>query len=126
MLGFFFRLLATAAGLWIAAAIVPGIEVGESSTFFLAAILLGIVNAFVRPIIIVLTLPISVLTLGLFLMVINAGMLGLVAWLLDDFALSGFFAALLGSFIISIVSWWTSWSIGPEGDIELITFRKYR
>jgi len=126
MLGFFFRLLATAAGLWIASAIVPGIDVGQSSTFFLAAVLLGIVNAFVRPIIIVLTLPISVLTLGLFLMVINAGMLGLVAWLLDDFALSGFFAALLGSLIISVVSWWTSWSVGPEGEVELITFRKHR
>jgi len=126
MLGFFFRLLATAAGLWIASAIVPGIDVGQSSTFFLAAVLLGIVNAFVRPIIVVLTLPISVLTLGLFLMVINAGMLALVAWLLDDFALSGFFAALLGSFIISIVSWWTSWSVGPDGEVELITFRKHR
>lgn len=124
MTGFFFRLLATAAGLWTAAEIVPGINVGETSTFFLAAILLGVVNAVIRPIVIILTLPISILTLGLFLMVINAGMLGLVAWLMDDFTLSGFLPALMGSFIISIISWITFRTIGSEADDELIKFRK--
>ena len=120
MTSFFFRLLATAAGLWTAAELVPGIQVVGTSTFFLAAILLGVVNALVRPVIIILTLPISILTLGLFLIVINAGMLGLVAWLMDDFALSGFLPALLGSFIISIVNWLTSRFVGTETDIQLM------
>jgi len=120
MQGFFFRLLAGAAGLWIAAEIVPGININESSTFFLAALLLGVVNAIIRPIVIILTLPISVVTLGVFLLVINAAMLGIVAWLMDDFRLSGFFPALLGSLIISIVSWFTAKSIGTPDDIDIM------
>ncbi|HFE38352.1 MAG TPA: phage holin family protein [Gammaproteobacteria bacterium] len=120
----FFRLLATAAGLWVASSIVPGIEIGNTSTLFLAAILLGIVNVFVRPFVVILTLPISVLSLGFFLLVINAGMLGIVAWLLDDFALSGFLAAFLGSLIVSIVNFWTTWSVGSQTEIDIFTFRK--
>ena len=121
MTGFFFRLLATAAGLWTAAELVPGISVVDTSTFFFAAILLGFVNAIIRPIIIVLTLPISILTLGLFLMVINAGMLGLVAWLMDDFNLSGFLPALMGSFIISIINWLTSKFVGTESELQFMS-----
>jgi hypothetical protein len=73
------------------------------------------VNALVRPVVILLTLPITIVTFGVFLLVVNAGMFGLVAWLLDGFAVSGFFAALFGWLIVSFVSWLASWYIGPRG-----------
>ena len=79
MIGFALRLLIVAFGLWLASTLVPGIEVQGLGTLLAAALLLGIVNAIVRPLIIILTLPITVLTLGVFLLVINAAMLGLVA-----------------------------------------------
>lgn len=126
MPGFFLRLLITVVSLWIASAIVPGIEITDTGTMILAAILLGFVNAIVRPVLIILTFPFTIVTLGLFLFVINAAMLGLVASLLDGFMISGFFSALLGSLIISIVSWWASWSIGPRGNYEVLVIHESR
>jgi len=126
MFGFVIRLIVTVVGLWIASAIIPGIVIDSTGTMLLAAILLGIVNAIIRPIAIILTFPITILTLGLFLLVVNAGMLGLVAFMLDGFSISGFFAALLGSVIISIVSWWASWSIGSNGRYELLMIERSR
>ena len=79
MNGFLVRLAITAVGLWLAASIVPGITVSDSFTLMLAALLLGFVNAVIRPIAILLTIPITILSLGLFLWPINAAMLGLVA-----------------------------------------------
>jgi putative membrane protein len=116
-------LLITAFGLWIAQAIVPGVEIRDLGTLFLAALLLGIVNAFVRPLIVILTLPITVLSLGLFLLVVNAAMLAIVAALLDGFVLHGFFPAVFGSLVISITSWIAAWYIGPHGWIEVIVRR---
>ena len=123
MSGFLVRLLITALGLWVAQAIVPGMEIRGVGTLFAAALLLGIVNAVVRPLIILLTLPITVLSLGLFLLVVNAAMLAIVAALLDGFVLRGFFPALLGSLVISITSWIAAWYIGPSGWIEVIVRR---
>jgi len=102
MTKFFIRAVIAALGLWIATQLVNGLTITDPITLLLAAVLLGIVNAFVRPILVILTLPISILTLGLFLLVINAGMLGLVALLLPNFIVSGFFPALLGAIIVSI------------------------
>jgi len=79
MIGLWLRLLVVALGLWLASALVPGIEVQGLWTLLGAALLLGIVNAVVRPLLVILTLPITLLTLGLFLLVVNAAMLGLVA-----------------------------------------------
>jgi putative membrane protein len=124
MSGFLIRLLITAFGLWVAQAIVPGMEIHGVGTLLAAALLLGIVNAIVRPLIIVLTLPITVLSLGLFLLVVNAAMLGLVAGFLDGFVLRGFFSALLGSIVVSITSWMASWYIGPSGRVEVIVQRE--
>ena len=124
MSGFLIRLLITALGLWVAQAIVPGVEIHGVGTLLAAALLLGIVNAIVRPLIILLTLPITVLSLGLFLLVVNAAMLGLVAALLDGFVLRGFFSALLGSIVVSITSWIASWYIGPSGRVEVIVRRE--
>ena len=105
MTGFLLRLLIGALSLWLAAAIVPGMQITGVGTLFLAALLLGLVNAVVRPIFILLTLPLTLLTLGLFLLVVNAAMLGLVAAMLDGFLLDGFFAAVLGSLIVSLTGW---------------------
>jgi putative membrane protein len=82
-MGFILRVLVVALGLWLASALVPGIQVEDGWTLIGAALLLGIVNALVRPLIVILTLPITILTLGLFLLVINAAMLGLVASFFD-------------------------------------------
>jgi putative membrane protein len=124
MSGFLVRLLITALGLWVAQAIVPGMEIHGAGTLLSAALLLGIVNAFVRPLIVVLTLPITVISLGVFLLVVNAAMLGLVAALLNGFVLRGFFSALLGSIVVSITSWVASWYIGPSGRFEVIVRRE--
>jgi len=127
MPGFLVRLLINSVGLWLAAAIVPGIEISGAFTLILAALLMGIVNALVRPIVVVLTLPLTIVTLGIFLLVINAGMFGLVAWMLDGFVVSGFFSALFGWLIVSLVSAVASWFIGPKGRYEvLIVERRVR
>lgn len=126
MPGFFVRFLIGALGLWLAQAIVPGVEIRGPGTLLLAALLLGFVNAVVRPIIVLLTLPFTVLTLGLFLWVINAMMLGLVAALLDGFTLRGFGSALLGALVISLTGWIASWYIGPSGRFEVMIARTPR
>jgi putative membrane protein len=120
MAGFLIRVLIVSLGLWVASEIVPGIEVRDGATLIVAALLLGIVNAFVRPVAVVLTLPLTIITLGLFLLVINAGMLGFVAWLLDGFDVSGFWSALLGSVVVSLTGWGASWLIGPRGRVEVM------
>ena len=89
----------------MASYVVPGMEIDGIATMLIAAFLLGIVNAVVRPVLFILTLPITIVTLGLFLLVINAAMLGLVAWLLPGFAIEGFWAALGGWLIVSVVGW---------------------
>ena len=124
MPGFLIRMLVSALGLWIASALVPGVEITGMGTLVAAAFLLGIVNAVVRPLIVILTLPITIVTLGLFLLVINAAMLGLVAWLLDGFTLAGFLSAVGGSLVVSATSWFASWYIGPRGQFEILVVRR--
>lgn len=124
MIGFLLRLLVVALGLWLASVLVPGIHVQGLGTLLGAALLLGIVNAVIRPLAIILTLPATLVTLGLFLLVINAAMLGLVAWMFDDFAIAGFGSALLGSIVVSVTGWFASHFIGPRGHIEALGARR--
>ena len=124
MRGFLVRLLVRALSLWLADAILPGMALHGVGTIVLAALLLGLVNAIVRPLAIILTLPFTILTLGLFLFVVNAAMLALVAWLLPGFLLGGFWWALLGSLVISIVGTVLSWMIGPHGRYETLVVRR--
>lgn len=124
MPGFLVRMVISAMGLWIASELVPGMEITGMGTLVAAAFLLGIVNAVVRPLILILTFPITIVTLGLFLLVINAAMLGLVAWLLDGFMLDGFLAAVAGSFVVSATGWFASWYIGPRGRFEILIVRR--
>ena len=123
MRGFLVRLLVTALGLWLAQALVRGVEFRSGWTLLAAALLLGVVNAFVRPLIVLLTLPFTVLTLGLFLLIINALMLELVAALLDGFVLHGFGAAFRAAIVVSITSWIVSWYVGPSGRFEILVVR---
>jgi len=124
MPGFLVRMVISAMGLWIASELVPGMEITGMGTLVAAAFLLGIVNAVVRPLILILTFPITIVTLGLFLLVINAAMLGLVAWLLDGFMLDGFLAAVAGSLVVSATGWFASWYIGPRGRFEILIVRR--
>jgi putative membrane protein len=117
-------MLISAIGLWLASRIVPGVEITATGTLLFAALLLGVVNAVVRPVVILLTLPITVVTLGLFLWVVNAAMLGIVAWLLSGFEIAGMGSALLASAIVSITSWFASWYIGPRGRYEVLIIRR--
>jgi len=96
------KFLATAGALWLAARIVPGIELSdEIGTILGVALVFGLVNMFIRPLVKLLTLPMLLITLGLFAFVINAALLGLTAWLTDGLSVDGFVSALLGSLIIS-------------------------
>ena len=124
MVGFLLRMAISAFALWVASAIVPGMTIIGTPTLLAAALLLGLVNAVVRPLALLLTLPFTILTLGLFVLVINAAMLGLVAALLDGFTLSGFGAALLGSLAVSLVGSLVSWTIGPSGRFEVLVIER--
>lgn len=104
MTGFIIRTGITAVALWVAVSIVPGLAARDAGTLVLAALLLGLVNATLRPIAVILSIPATILTFGLFLLVVNAAMLGLVAALLPAFTVSGFWAALFGAVVVSIVS----------------------
>ncbi|MGA2707892.1 MAG: phage holin family protein [Steroidobacteraceae bacterium] len=124
MLGFLMRAAIAALGLWLATAWVHGVSIDGPSTLILAGILLGLVNAIVRPIAILLTLPMTIFTLGLFLLVINAGMVGLVAWMLPGMQVAGFWPAFWAGLIVSLVSIVGSWFIGPKGRVEVIVKRR--
>ena len=102
---FLLRAVFAAIGLWLASKLVHGIEVFSTGSLIAAALILGLVNAFVRPVVFLLTLPLTLLTLGLFLLVINAAMLWLTSLFLHGFVVHGFWAALLGSIIVSLASW---------------------
>src|SRR5450432_1915190 len=123
MLGFLFRGVIVAVGLWVASVWVLGVGIDSPSTLILAGLLLGIVNSIVRPIAIVLTLPMTIATLGLFLLVINAGMVALVAWMLPGMHIAGFGAAFWTSILVSLVSFVGSWFVGGKGRVEMIRKR---
>jgi putative membrane protein len=123
MLGFLIRAALVALGLWLATAWVSGVSIDTPSTLILAGILLGVVNSIVRPIAILLTLPMTIVTLGLFLLVINAGMVALVAWILPGMHVTSFGAAFWTSILVSLVSFIGSWFVGGKGRVEIIRRR---
>jgi len=124
MIGFIFRALISAVGLWIATRWVNGIRIDDPTTLVLAGLLLGVVNAIVRPIAVVLTFPITIVTLGFFLLVVNTAMVALVAWLLPGFHITGgFWSAFLTAIIVGITGWIGSWLIGSRGKIDVYVRR---
>jgi len=124
MQGIILRTLITMLGLYLASALLPGVSISGAWSFILAALLLGLVNGLVRPVAFLLTLPLTVVTLGLFLFVLNAAMFGLVAAMLDDFSVGGFWSALFGAIIVSLTSTIASWYIGPQGRYEVFVVRR--
>ncbi len=123
-MGCLIRMAITALGLWLATRLVPGVSLEGPLTFVFAALLLGVVNAVVRPIAFLLTLPITLLSLGLFLFVINAAMVALVAWLLEDFRIAGFLSALLTSIVVGLTGWIGNAFIGEKGRYELAVVKR--
>jgi putative membrane protein len=119
MIGFLFRAIIAALGLWLATRWVPGIFIDSPGTLVLAGLLLGLVNAVVRPIAVILTFPFTILTLGLFLLVVNGAMLGLVALVLPGFHINGFWPAVLASLIVSVTGWIGSALFGSQAKVEI-------
>ena len=124
MVGFLLRAAIAALGLWVASEILDGLVFESASKLIVSGLILGLVNAFVRPLAFILTLPLTVLTLGLFLLVLNAGMVALVAWLVPGFQVSGFWTAVGTALIVSLVSWAASSAIGANGRIEIFRARR--
>jgi putative membrane protein len=119
MTWFFLRAAIASLGLWLASEWVDGLAFTSGGTLILAAILLGLVNGLVKPLVILLTLPLTILTLGFFLLVVNGIMLALVAGLLPGFSIAGFWDAIWGALIVSVVSWIGSMIFGPKGNVQV-------
>jgi putative membrane protein len=111
-LAFLLRAAFAALGLWLATRWLSGLHFDSAQTLILAALLLGVINAVVRPLVVILTLPITLVSLGFFLLVINAAMLLLVSKLVDGFTLDGFGTAMLASLIVSVCSWFAAGLLG--------------
>ena len=124
MLGIILRTLITGLGIWLAAYIVPGVTATSTTALIWAAIALGLINAFVRPVLVLLTLPFTILTLGLFLLILNAGMLNLAGWFVDGFDVVGFWSEVFGAIVVSLVSGLCSNFIGPKGSYEVLVVRR--
>ena len=122
--GFIFRWVVNALGLLFVSWLFDGIQVDGVGWAFVAALFLGVFNALIRPLLILLTLPITVLTMGLFILVINALMLWLTGWLLSGFHVHGFWTAVGGSLVLGIISLAANGLVGDKGTIEVIDMRR--
>jgi putative membrane protein len=105
MAGFLMHAVVLAIAIWVTAQVVPGIQIASWTTLAVAALVLGVVNAVVRPILLIITLPITVLTLGLFYLVINGAAFALAAAVVPGFNIASWTAAILGALLTSVVSW---------------------
>ncbi len=116
---FVMRLLITAFGLWAADAVLDGIHFDGVTSLWLAALLLGLANAVIRPIVLLLTLPFTLLTLGLFIFVINGLMVLLVASLMPTFHTTGLPSAIAASLIVGLTGWLANAFLGDKKVIEV-------
>jgi putative membrane protein len=123
MQGLVIRWLVSALALWLTAAIVPGIAVRTPGALLGAAAIIGILNAFVRPVIVLLTLPLTVVTLGLFVLIINAAMLKIASSLVPGFVVQGWLSAIAGWLLLSLFTFLINVVIGETG-IEVIQVRR--
>jgi putative membrane protein len=124
MKGILVRWLVLTAAIIVASYVLDGIQVKGFLSAFFAAAILGILNAFFRPILIILTLPINILTLGLFTFIINALLLKMASGVIPGFDVRGFWAAVFGSIIISVISWALNSFISPKGRVQYIDLKK--
>lgn len=115
---FVIHLAITALGLWAADAVVGGFRIDGAPNVVIAALLLGIVNALVRPLIVLLTLPLTLITLGAFLLVVNGISLAIVAGLVPGVSSAGLWPAVLAALIVSVVSWFASAFLRGDGRVR--------
>lgn len=123
-MGFALRVLVNALAIWLATEIVPGLTARSAVTVLGAALVLGLINAIVRPVLLVLTLPLTLVTLGLFLFVLNALCLWLTSAIVPGFEVRGFWAAFWGALVVSIVSWVMNGFLSDRGRVVVITARE--
>jgi len=121
--GFVLRALINAVAIYVAASVVPGIQVNGVVPALVAGVVLGLINAVVRPIMLVLTLPVTLVTLGLFLFVLNGLCLWLASRLVSGFEVHGFWSAVLGALLVSLVSWLLTAFVTDQGRIVVIRHR---
>jgi putative membrane protein len=124
MKGLLIRWLISAVSLLVTAGLLPGIQVGGILSAFVAAAFLGVFNALLRPFLFILTLPINILTLGLFTLVINGFMLYIVASVIKGVEISGFGWAVLGALLLGLISWGLNALVGDDGKVEVIELRR--
>ena len=124
MKGILIRWLILTVAILSAAYLLDSMEVQGFTSAFFAAAVLGILNAVLRPVLIILTLPLNILSLGLFTFVINAFLLKMASGVIPGFEVHGFWPALFGSLIISLVSWLLSSLINDRGRVEVIDLKK--
>lgn len=122
-MGFLVRVVVNALAILLAAVVVPGIRVDGFGSALVAGLVLGLVNAVVRPVLLFLTFPITLLTLGLFLFVLNGLCLWLVAAVVGGFHVAGFWAAVLGALVVSAASWLVTAVVSDSGPVVVITRR---
>ncbi|EHM03260.1 hypothetical protein HMPREF9946_00222 [Acetobacteraceae bacterium AT-5844] len=115
-MGFIIRTLITAFAFWVASALIEGISFSGPVNMIIAAIVFGLVNALIRPVLALLTLPLTVITLGLFTLVVNAAMFALTAGLMPGMRVSGFWAAFFGAVVVAVVSWAANRAIGDRSE----------
>ena len=125
MIGVLLRMALVGLGLYIASKLVPGVSFADTRSLILAALVLAVVNGVIRPIVILLTLPFTIITLGLFIFLINAALFYGVSLALPGFHLADFASALLGSIVVSLTSGIGTAFIGRQGRVERYR-RKYR
>lgn len=123
MTGFLARLFLTAFGLWMADIVLAGIHFDGVLSLWIAAALLGLVNAFVRPVVVFLTFPLTLFSLGLFLFVVNGAMVLMVGWLMPTFHIEGLGWAILASIIVGLTGWAANAFVGNRGNVEVWTIK---
>jgi len=123
-MGFLIRVLANVLAILAAAYVLPGIEVSGGMALLAAGLVLALINAVVRPILLLLTLPITLVTLGLFLFVLNAFCLWLTSELVKGFEVHGFWPAVFGALFVSVVSWLVNAFLSVQGQVVVITRHK--
>jgi len=123
-MGIFIRWLVLTGSIMAASYLMDGIHVNGFSSAFFAAAILGILNAFFRPVLFILTLPINIMTLGLFTFVLNAILLMMVSGVIPGFEVYGFWSAVFGSLLISLVSWLLTSFISKRGKVQYIDLKR--
>jgi putative membrane protein len=119
-MGFLLRVIVNAVAIWLAAQIVPGIATRSTTTLVAAALVLGLINALVRPVLLILTLPLTLVTLGLFLFVLNAVCLWLTSAIVPGFEVRGFWSAFGAALIVSALSWVVNGFVSDRGRVVVI------